>query len=321
MKTLFFMLVLAACSHRGGPSSLSSSAPAEEAPPSWLYSPYDFCLEARELCASGEGENFTQAEAAARVNLASIFEVRLQSELSHSSSSSQSFPWQAQVGEEVRVSIKESVDQVLEAVQIKGRFKQKGLSHALASLDRIKASELLGERLAKVDQELLVLWKNHQRTNMRRIVKLYLERERLNERFSLVSGSPRPSGVSWEEIIKWRESRPKMESLVLKVGQAPEWLKEKLSELLTESGFRLVRADASKALEVQVDSIKEFLNVAGFEKYTFTLTLTSIVGGEKHKAISLSETVTGRGQADALLKVKSVFSDYLENHLSDLHLD
>ena len=43
--------------------------------------------------------------------------------------------------------------------------------------------------------------------------------------------------------------------------------------------------------------------------------------GEKKKVISASETVTGRTQGDALLKVKSFFNDYIEYHLSDLHLD
>jgi hypothetical protein len=74
-------------------------------------------------------------------------------------------------------------------------------------------------------------------------------------------------------------------------------------------------------VSLQVDSIKEFLNVEGFEKYTFTLSMMSIEDGQKKKVISASETVTGRSQADALLKVKGFFSDYIEQHLSDLHLD
>ena len=68
-------------------------------------------------------------------------------------------------------------------------------------------------------------------------------------------------------------------------------------------------------------AIKEFLNVEGFEKYTFTLNLTSFDKGEKNKVLTASETVTGRTQADALLKVKKFFNDYIEQNLSDLHLD
>jgi len=319
MKYLFFLLLLGSCAlFQGAKPTLSETA---KDLPAWIYSPYDSCVEDSELCATGEGKNFTQSDSEAKLNLASIFEVKVQSELIATTTGSQIFPWQAQVREEVQKSLQESVDQILEAVQIKQHFKKAALSHSLASLDRVKASELLGNRLTKIDQELEILWRNHQRTNLRRIVKLFLEREKLNERYSIVAKDGRPSSVSWDQIIKWRESRPEIEALVLKVGQAPDWMTEKVTELLSESGFKIVKGEASKAVSLQVDSIKEFLNVSGFEKYTFTLSLTSSVDGEKRKTIATSETVNGRTQADALLKVKHLFIDYIEQHLSELHLD
>lgn len=318
MKYLFLLLLLGACSHFNKPAPTSESA---KEIPGWLYAPYEGCSEVQELCATGEGKTSTQADAEARANLASIFEVKIQSELNVSSSGSQSYPWQAQVREEVQKSVRESVSQILEAVQIKHKFRKDGISHSLASLDRTKASELLGNRLRKIDGELKTLWDNHQRTNFRRIVKLYQEREKLNERYSIVAGQGKPSSVSWQEIVKWRESKPKSEPLLLKVGQAPDWLIEKLTELLTEAGFRITRGEAQKIVTLQVDSLKEYLNVEGFEKHTFTMNLNSIVNGEKRKTISTSDTVTGRSQADALLKVKHQFIEYIEQHLSDLHLD
>jgi len=318
MKYLFLFLLISGCALFRKEPVLSDSAKDD---PSWLYSPYDACSESAELCATGEGKGFANADAEARANLSSIFEVKVQSDLSVTTSSTQTFPWQGQVREEVQKSVKESVNQVLETVQIKKHFRKAGLSHALASLDRHKASELIGSRLMKVDGELNTLWGNHQRTNLRKIVKLYTERERLNERYSVVSGQSRPAKVAWEKIIKWRESKPITEPLILKIGQAPDWMKEKISELLTEAGFRLVKSNANKIVTVQVDSIKEFLNVEGFEKFTFTLGMTSIMNGEKKRTISTSESVTGRTQADALLRVKDYFNEYIEHHLSDLRLD
>lgn len=310
-------LLISSCSHF---TSKTKSDEAKEEP-KWLYAPYEGCVEASELCATGEGRTFAQSDAEAKANLASIFEVRIQSDLVVTTNSSQSFPWQAEVREEVQKSIRESVEQILETVQIKYRFRKKGLSHSLASLDRLKAGELTRNRIAKLDGEIAVLWSNKQRTNLRRIVKLYMERERLNDRYAIISGMGLAPKVTWQEIIKWRETRPKSEPLILKVGQAPDWMKEKLSELLTEAGFHLVKGDAKKIVTVHVANIKEFLNVEGFEKHTFTVTISSIMDGEKKNTISVSETVTGRSQADALLKVKSFFNEYIEQHLSDLRLD
>ncbi len=317
MKMYLLTLLLCSCSLFRN-SSLSDS---ENEVPSWVYSPYDSCHEDSELCATGEGKTYAEADAQAKINLASIFEVKVQSEFNAHTSSSQTVPWQSQVRQEVQASLKESVDQVLETVQIKKRFKKDHLSYAMAKLDRPRAGELLNGRLSKLDHELMTQWEHKQRTNLRRMMKIYLEREKINERYSIVSGQSRPAPLTYENIIKWRETKTSAEPLILKIGQAPEWMKEKIKELLTEAGFKLVKGEASKVLTLQVDSIKEFLNVNGFEKYTFTLNMSSIVAGEKKKVISISETVTGRSQTDALLKVKVFFNDYIEQHLADLQLD
>ncbi|MGE3611149.1 MAG: LPP20 family lipoprotein [Bacteriovoracaceae bacterium] len=318
MKIYLILLILSSCSYFKREPVLSESSKSE---PAWLYSPYDACDEATELCATGEGKTYSDSDAQAKVNLASIFEVKVKSDFNSFSSASSNFPWQGQVREEVQSSINQSVDQILETVQIKKHFKKDGLSFALASLDRNKAAQLLGERISKLDLELEALWANRQRTNLRKIVRLNLERERLNERYSIVAGGPKPSVVTYQQIIRWRESKPLVEDLSLKIGQAPDWLKEKLKELLTEAGFKLIKGETQKSLALNVDAIKEYLNVEGFEKYTFTLNMTSFERGEKKKVISISETVTGRSQSDALLKVKPIFTEYIEQHLSDLKLD
>ncbi len=318
MKNVLLLLLACACSSLQTKPSLSENS---KETPAWLYSPYDECREEEHLCATGEAKTLSESDAQAKINLASIFEVQVKSELSVHSSSSQTFPWQSEVRQEVQQSIQESINQVLEGVQVKKHFKKAGLTYALASLDRARAADLIGGRMQKIDHELEALWAKRQRTNLRKVVKLALEREKLNERYSLVAGGKRPDKVSYEDIIKWRETRPKAEPLALKIGQAPDWMQEKIKEILTESGFRLVKGEANKVLSLNVDSIKEFLNVQGFEKYTFTLNMTSTEDGEKKKIISTSETVTGRTQADALLKVKTFFVAYIEQHLSDLDLD
>lgn len=318
MKNVLLLLLALSCSNLTNKPTPSENP---EETPKWLYSPYESCDESHDLCATGEAKTMREADAQAKINLASIFEVQIKSDLNVNSSSTQTFPWQSEVRQEVQHSIQESVDQVLDGVEVKKHFKKGGLTFALASLDRAHAMEIIGGRMSKIDSELDALWAKKQRTNLRRVVKLSLEREKLNERYSIVAGGKRPEKVTYDEIVKWRETRPKAEPLVLKIGQAPDWMQDKVKEILTESGFKLVKGEANKVLSLNVDSIKEYLNVEGFEKYTFTLNMTSTEDGEKKKVISTSETVTGRTQADALLKVKQFFGAYIEQHLSDLDLD
>lgn len=317
-KCLFLLLLLSSCAQLKKDSTLSDTSGEL---PAWIYAPYEGCAESQELCATGEAKNYTQADAQAKINLASIFEVKITSDLAVNSSSSQAQPWQNQVRQEVQQSLKESVNEVLEGVQIKKHYKKDGLAYSLASLDRAQAGELIGGRMAKIDEELAVLWKRRSRTNLRKILRRTMERDKLGERYSIVTGVKKPEIVSYAEVLAWKDSRPELLPLTLKVGQAPDWMVEKVREFLSEAGFRFVKGDSARVLTMNVDSIKEFLNVNGFEKYTFTLKLSSIEGGAKKKEIAVSETVTGRTQADALLKVKAFFSDWLEQHLSDLHLD
>lgn len=318
MKILLLLLAVSGCSLFKKSPELSSSS---KETPEWIYSPYDACDEQTQLCATGEARGMAAADAQARANLASVFEVKVSSTLNSTQSSRSAFPWQSQVNEEVQTALDQSVNEILENVQIKKHFKKDGLTYALASLDRNEAASLIGGRMKKLDTELEALWQRRSRTNLRKIMRLHLEREKLNERYATVAGGKKAAKVSYEDIMRWKESRPELVPLSLKVGQAPDWMKEKLKELLTESGFRLVKSESSRVLSMNVDSIKEFLNVEGFEKYTFTLNMTSFENGEKKKVISTSETVTGRTQADALLKVKPFFTSYIEEHLSDLHLD
>ena len=318
MKTLIFLLLFSGCSMLKKSPDLSSSS---KEVPEWIYSPYEACDESGELCASGEAKTMAASDAQARANLASIFEVKVTSTLNANQSSRSNFPWQAQVNEEVNTALEQSVNEVLENVQIKKHFKKDGLTYALASLNKNEAAGLIGDRMKKLDTELETYWARRSRTNLRKIMRIHLEREKLNERYDTVAGGKRASKVSYEEIMRWKDSRPALVPLSLRIGQAPDWMTEKLKELLTESGFRLVKGESERVLSMNVDSIKEFLNVEGFEKYTFTLNLTSTEKGEKKKVISTSETVTGRTQADALLKVRPFFTTYIEEHLSDLHLD
>lgn len=318
MKNIFLAILVAGCSTMSQKPQLSENSINV---PDWVYSPYEFCSEQTQLCASGEGRTMNEADSIARNNIATIFEVKLKSDLNIVTTSEQTMPFSGAVREDVQKTLQESTDQVLETVQIIKHFKDKSLHYSLASLDKAKISDFLGSRILKIDSELEILWSRRSRTNLRKILKLYHEREKLHDRYLIVSAFPMPSKLSYRDIIDWRQTKPKLETLALRIGQAPDWLSGKLVELLSESGFKIVKGDAEKAVSVNVDSIKEFLNVEGFEKHTFTLNLMSFDKGEKKRVISFSETVTGRNQTDALLKVKHLFNEYIEQHLSDLDLD
>jgi hypothetical protein len=273
------------------------------------------------LCATGEGKTFQEADLSALSNLGSIFEVQISSDTKSYTYSSQSYPWGGAVSQEVNQLMSQSVNEILQSVQIKNRFKKDKVSYSLASLDRGIVQNLLLEKLKKLDGEITDLWGRKQRTSFRKMFSLSLEREKIKEKYAVVSGKLHQSSVTHSQIVSWRASRPLTEPILLKTGNTPDWVIEKLKDLFTEAGFILEKNPAVRVLVLNMNSIREYLNVEGFEKYTFSLTLTSFIKGKKQKELNVKETFTGRNQQDALFKAKAYFSNYIENHLSDLNFD
>src|SRR5665648_704035 len=137
MKNILILLLVSSCALFKTEPELS---PNSKEVPSWVYAPYETCDETQEFCASGEGKTFAQADAQARNNLASIFEVNVKSEYNIQTSSTENLHWQNTVRQEIQHSVTESVDQILKVVQTKQRFKgNEGFAYSLASIDRVKA--------------------------------------------------------------------------------------------------------------------------------------------------------------------------------------
>src|SRR5690606_35711574 len=144
MKHLIFFLFLCSCAH------LTQSPLNDDEFPSWVYSAYDFCSETSELCATGEGPNFTSSDNEARSNLASIFKVHISSSFKSSMTEDNSVhQMEMKVRAQASQSLQSSVDQVLEAVQIKDRYHKDGVYYSLAKLDRYTATAILNIRLKK----------------------------------------------------------------------------------------------------------------------------------------------------------------------------
>lgn len=318
MRNLIFILLLCSCSH------ITQQMPSgpEGQFPSWVYSPYDFCSESSELCATGEGSNFTISDQEARNNLASIFKVHISSSLQSSLTEENSLhQMELRVRTQATQSLQSSVDEVLETVQIKQRFQKDGVSYSLAKLDRIAATAILNNRLDKIDQELVSYWNRKQRTLIRKMLKLSLERTSIEEKLAILTPIFRPAPVSYQQILEWSLGARATIPVTLKVAHAPKWLTSKLTGLLNEVGYKISKSESNNLISVNVTSIKEFLNVEGFEKYTFTMNIQNIQKGQKVGHLTKSETVTGRNQEDALLKIKKSFVEYLEDQLYNLNLD
>lgn len=317
MKNLFLALFVLSCSHVIPPSLTED----QQQFPSWVYAPYDFCSELQELCATGEGPNANSSDLEARNNLASIFKTDIGSGLHSITEDNSIHQMELKVKSQAMQSLKTVMDEVLGTIQIKKRFQKEGVYYSLAELDRDIAATILNRRVKKIDQELMGFWKRQQRTLIRKMLKLSAERALIEAKLAILTPVFEPAPISYQQILDWGLSPAQPQYVSLKVGHAPKWLVSKLSSLLGEVGYKVSNQDAKDVISINVTSIKELLNMEGTEKYTFTLNIVNIQNGKNIGELSKVETVIGKNQEDALLKVRNSFNEYLEEQLYQLNLD
>lgn len=287
--------------------------------PKWVYSPQEFCDESDLLCASGEGKSAQMAQAQALKSLASIFAVNIKSKVaSYQSSSSYGESFNDAV-EEAFVSVNASVSEILEAVQITEKVRKDGFSYALAALDISKASYNIRTKIRNIDDELSTLWKTQQRAYLKKILKLYFEREGLNDKYVILVDSRVPPPVELSQIHSWGKEDVDQGEVAL-VGKGPKWLIDHLKQTLSLIGFSL-KKEASRKVKVSWKAKDEFINVKGFEKFSFLLTLEHIENEVKEGVFSSVYQSVCREISDCELKLKDKVIDDISFEIAALKLE
>ncbi|MCE3013382.1 MAG: LPP20 family lipoprotein [Proteobacteria bacterium] len=301
------------------PKSPQTSDHAAEVP-AWAYAPMEECMEERQLCASGEGKTGTIAEANAMKSLAAIFETKIEASTSSTMTVSghQSL---AQATELAQTTVRDEVKQTLEAAQVIKKHRYQNMSYALASLDKEKASANLKAALDKVQAELSALWERRDRTAWARMWELFQVREGLNDRYNIINAGRIPFSPTASELQKWYQSRKAEVPLALEILNLPSEYEAHLKARLTNSGYRLFSLNTGARLQAQMTSKQEHMNVAGFEKWFFNLSMTNISkAGAKIGGLSVSTTATGRSKVDCEMKARAVLIKEMEEKLHELNL-
>ncbi|MBY0516617.1 MAG: LPP20 family lipoprotein [Bacteriovoracaceae bacterium] len=288
--------------------------------PSWVYSPMDDCIEERELCASGEGKTQSQADANALKSLAAIFETKITASTT-SVMTAQGIGAFAQAQESAAVSVRDEVQQTLEAAKIEKKFRYEKLNYSLAVLDKVKASQNLKASIDKVQDELAALWKRKDRTAWAQMWNLFHQREGLNDRYNILMGQRFAHQPSSKDLQDWFQSRVAETPMGLELLDLPEVYANALKSRLTNSGYRLFDVKSGARLKASWVAKKEHLNVEGFEKWFFILSLENISkAGAKVGGLSVQETATGRTREDCQMKVRETLLKNMESRLSELNL-
>lgn len=325
---LLSLLLMASCSTKKKSSSTPDESTSDQSTqvsehakevPAWAYAPSEGCDEEAEICASGEGKNSSVADANALKSLAAIFETKITSTTQADAVMSQDQAYRSS-RENAYASVREEVSQTLEAASIRQRHRHKGLSYSLAVLDKEKAAGSLITSMNRAQAELEGLWKRRDRTGWARMWQLLLTRDGIADRLFLITGSKRGGSPTAADLQGWYQGRKAQHAIGWEsAGLSPE-LEGALKSRLTEAGWILQKSAVQK-VRATLEAKQTHLQVKGFEKWEFVLTMQHLgTDGNKVGVLTAETTTTGRSRVDCESKARAELLRTAETELTKLNL-
>lgn len=290
--------------------------------PDWLNDASKACKK-KELCAVGQGESRSVAERNARTALAKIFTTNIKSTFTSDLSSQN-----GDVQESTSEKIEEATDTALEGVEIKKTFESKTDWYALAVIDKKKASKGFKREIDKMDEQIKVLLEEQGASSAKKLEDLYIQRQILNKRYAFLTGKEVPAPVTFEEVFQ--NKKDKVGNAVIHVfleEDAPKELEGALAQDLTEMGFKVTSGKVrnKQSTHVVTGSVvaqKQYLNVEGWEKYKFVVTVKASNSQQVETGtFTFDHEDQGRNFTQVLAKVLPLLKTKMKENISKLNFE
>lgn len=298
--------------------------------PKWVNSPLDFCGDSK-LCAVGEASGRMTAEAEARKAIAKIFETRIsssQTTTTTSESKREEDVVSGSVEEDYQSQIKEITEETLEGVEVTEYYDDGEGVFALAVLNKAKAAKNLREKMDQLDEDIYSLYKLNRRSSINKALKLFAVRNNLNKKHHFLASSFHAAKVTKSQLLKAKREKAANRVVVLlevdEISDSNE-LRNVIIEELLNNDLKVVTAATLKhnfVVTVTLSGEKQHMNVEGFEKYKFLLSLIS-KDSEKNKIgnINYSVVKTGRNLTQAYSNALVDVKNYIKENVSELNID
>lgn len=287
--------------------------------PSWVQDSKKQCKKA-ELCAVGEGGSQSAAARNARVALSKIFENQVSSKFSSNLSSNN-----GKVDDSASEQIEEITETALEGVEIVKTAESKTEYYALASINKMKAANGFEREIKKIDEKMEILYNEKDPSLAVKIEQMYLQREVLNKRYAFLTGRELSSKIDFSKIFK--NKRKAMANVVLHVyldEEEPKYIETAVVQELSTAGYKVTTGQVRNAASThiitgEVNAEKMYMKVEGFEKYKFSLKLTSSDTKKVQKSqLSFDTEETGRNYDQAVQKALEKIKEYVKANINQL---
>lgn len=318
LNLFFCSLVLLACAS----NETESTNKKYKSIPEWVYSVSSACVEAKELCASGEGTSLNESDSDAKSSLASIFQTQISSDF-EIDKSVVSKEESTKIEENVKSQVKQKVNELLVGSTIKERAEKDGVYYSLASIDRSKTGQILRAQILELDEILLQQFNLKNKLYVPKMLESLRKRNELADRLFIVTNQQLKSPISYNQIkkLKFNENANYTVS-VSRGANTPKFLLNKVKDSLTALNYKITKPESADfKIVLRFSQRDEHLNVSGFIKMTFTLNLDSInQNGDKIGGDLIQVTTQGRSKEDCFNKMKQKIAKRIDKNIEKLNL-
>lgn len=260
-----------------------------------------------DICAVGHGNSLELAIVDARNNIQKIFETKVSSKFKNEVK---------QDKEESSEILYEESEGILKGTTIRETYNKNNDFYVLAVLDRVKVANDIEFDIKMLDKKMATLIDDNSVTSSKKLEEMYKKRESLNKKYLFLTGKEIQEEIEYKDVFENNKNNfSKVGSYYINIKN--EELKSFLTNLFNENGIKIAinSSSAKKVIDGKLIIKKEFLNVEGFEKYSFTLSLQLISNGKVVKSINKKITDTGINYDQIYNKVMNQFYIYLEKNI------
>lgn len=287
--------------------------------PDWVQSADKACKKS-ELCAVGEGESQSASARSARLAISKIFETQISAKFSSELANTN-----GQASDNAKEVIEESTSSALEGIEIAKTAESKTSFYSLAIIKKEVAAKGFEREIKKIDEKLVALSSENDSTLQNKIESLYFQRESLNKSYSFLTGQGIQSPIDFASMFK--NKRQAQQGIIIHIfidELEPKLIENVLVTELTNMGYKVTtgqirKKESTHILTGSLIEEKQYMNVDGFEKYLFSLKLSSATSARTQLAgLNFEATETGRNFQQATDKALPKIIQHIKENITTL---
>jgi hypothetical protein len=223
--------------------------------------------------------------------------------------------------------INSQVDEILIGAEIQESFydEKQDRHYSLARINKFVTQRDLKKKMDDIDDEMSSLLAKNHRLAYSKLLKLFEKRKAHNQIYIVVKNRFYPRKFERRTIEELRLSSrvPKKKIKIVESGKLKGSLKTIIDSLKSELvlvGHEIVNDGPDQVLWIKANKRKEFLNVKGFEKWSFSIHITNNEKDSSKGGIFIKKSKVGRDEKDAFLKIEKEIQTELKTEIEKLNL-